>query len=590
MKHILLSLLDRQNMKNKLFKIREQYSLEIFYILAVLCITLQLLLLRQFIILDFDEDSQLITYSLRSISDALLLLLPFWLIPSKFRGYYIGITISLFTFWGLSQLWYYRTYNDLMPFSSFLLFENISPLLIRSIKASIRHTDMFFFTLPIFLFFLYRLFFLKPAKEAKLKRKQRASYIVIILFCSFSIHAANAYSYYKKEKARVFINIGGKYVNTYSNISYFELNGFVAYCIHSFVDTLLENRTLNSKEKKEIETYLSRYNLKYCDNRFAVKEKSNLIMIVVESLNSWTINFCIDSIEITPNLNRFCKEENSIVALHMQPEVQNGRSSDAHFMYNTGLLPIQNGAVAVRFGQTPYSSIPKALKGYYSLAMVCDDAKFWNQRNAFNSYGFMQLYDKHSFKSPEDINDHILLTEAANRLENIPSPFYAQLVTISMHYPYDELRIPSTEISQSQMYTAEIRNYLETVHYCDDAIGKFIQELKQKGIYENSVIAIISDHNEIDKNQVEDRREVFPEDKEIAMIVLNAPQKLQCDTLIEQIDVYPTLLDLMGVNHYDWKGLGYSIFRKKEMLVLPSKEERNKISNLMITKGYFRTR
>lgn len=159
-----------------------------------------------------------------------------------------------------------------------------------------------------------------------------------------------------------------------------------------------------------------------------------------------------------------------------------------------------------------------------------------------------------------------------------------------MHYPYDELRIPSTEISQSQMYTAEIRNYLETVHYCDDAIGKFIQELKQKGIYENSVIAIISDHNEIDKNQVEDRREVFPEDKEIAMIVLNAPQKLQCDTLIEQIDVYPTLLDLMGVNHYDWKGLGYSIFRKKEMLVLPSKEERNKISNLMITKGYFRTR
>lgn len=45
----------------------------------------------------------------------------------------------------------------------------------------------------------------------------------------------------------------------------------------------------------------------------------------------------------------------------------------------------------------------------------------------------------------------------------------------------------------------------------------------------------------------------FQEDKEIAMIVLNAPQKLQCDTLIEQIDVYPTLLDLMGVNHYDWK-------------------------------------
>lgn len=576
-------------MKNKLLKIQEKYSLEILYILAVLCIILQLLLLRQFIILDFDEDSQLATYGLRSISDALLLLLPFWLIPHKLRGYYVSIIIFLFTFWGLAQLWYYRTYDDLMPFSSFLLIENLSPLLMRSVKASMRHTDIFFIALPIFLFFLYRLFFLKLIREAKIKKSKNASYVVIILCFSLFVHAANAYSYYKKEKDRTFIQIGGKYVNTYSNISYFELNGFVAYCIYSFVDELLENRTLNSEEKKEIETYLSQSCLKYSDNRFSAKGKPNLIMIVVESLNSWTINFCIDSIEVTPNLNRLYKEENSIVALHMQPQVKNGRSSDAHFMYNTGLLPIQNGAVAVRFGKMPYPSISKALKEYQSVTMFCDDAKFWNQKNAFDSYGFTQLYDKHAFRDIEDINDHTLLEEAANRLENIPSPFYLQLITISMHYPYDKLYIPSTEISLSQMYTKEIRNYLETVHFCDDAIGKFIQKLKQMGIYENSIIAIVSDHNEVDKNQVEGRKKALPEDQETVMIILNTPQKKQYDVPIDQIDVYPTLLDLMGGNRYDWKGLGYSIFRKKDVTRLPLKEEREKISNLMITKGYFRT-
>ena len=28
-----------------------------------------------------------------------------------------------------------------------------------------------------------------------------------------------------------------------------------------------------------------------------------------------------------------------------------------------------------------------------------------------------------------------------------------------------------------------------------------------------------------------------------------------------QIDIYPTLLDVMGANHYPWKGLGHSILR-----------------------------
>lgn len=574
-------------MKNWLSEILNKYSLEIFYTFAALCIILQLLSLRQFIILDYDSDSQLTTYGLRSISDALLLLLPFWLIPHKLRGYYTGIIIFLFTFWGLSQLWYYRTYDDLMPFSSFLLFENISPLLMRSVKASIRYTDLFFIMPPIFIFLLYRLFFLKPVREVEIKRKQRISYVAIILFCSISIHAANAYSYYRKEKERIFIHIGGKYVNTYSNISYFELNGLVAYCIYSFMDELLENRTLSIGEKKEIENYLSRYCPEYSDNRFAVGGRPNLILIVVESLNSWTINFRLDSIEITPNLNCFCKEEHSIVALHIQPQVKNGRSSDAHFMYNTGLLPIQNGAVSVRFGKTPYPSISKALKGYYSLSMVCDDAKFWNQKIAFNSYGFIHLYDRHAFNNPKEINDRILLEEAANRLEKISTAFYAQLVTISMHYPYDKLRVPPTNISHSKKYTEEIRNYLETTHFCDDAIGRFIQELKQKGLYKKSIIAIVSDHNEVDKNQVENRKTAFPEDKEIAMIILNASQKFQYDAPMKQIDIYPTLLDLMGANHYNWKGLGYSIFRKNKVLPLPSEEKRTKISNLMITKGYF---
>lgn len=567
----------------------KKYPNELFYIAAMAALILQLLHLRYDLLLHFDKDLGLLSYSARSMVDALLLLLPYWLLPAKLRIYYVSIIVFLFSFWGLSQLWYYRTYDDLMPFSSFLLFDNISPLLLNSIKASMKLTDILFILPPFFLFILYWFLFVDTIKKTPVNSKKRVIYTISILLFAILIHLMNAYVFYSKMQNRTTCHLGIRYVNTVNYISYFDFNGFVPFCIHSFINTILEKRSLNIKEKEEIESFLSKYMLKYTDNQYAVKEKQNLIVIIVESLNSWLINFKLDSIEVTPHLNQLCQENNSILALHIQPQVKSGRSSDAHFMYNTGLLPINNGAVAVRFGEAEYPSLAKALKGYKSLSMVCDDAKYWNQETAFKSYGFTQLYDSRSMMNTSgNINDHILLEKTANQIKHVDFPFYAQLVTISMHYPYNTLEIPSTNISKSKLYTKDIRNFLEKAHFCDNAIGKFIQELKETGIYEKSLIAIISDHNEIDKNQIENRKETLPEDKEIAMIILNGSQKLNYTSKMEQIDIYPTLLDLMGANNYPWKGLGHSIFRKDSILLLPLEERRSYISDLIITKGYFK--
>ena len=70
------------------------------------------------------------------------------------------------------------------------------------------------------------------------------------------------------------------------------------------------------------------------------------------------------------------------------------------------------------------------------------------------------------------------------------------------------------------------------------------------------------------------------------MIILNAPCTLSYQEKLGQIDVYPTLLDIMGANHYVWKGLGQSIFRKKENKPTNLGEMWD-ISSLLITKKYF---
>ena len=45
------------------------------------------------------------------------------------------------------------------------------------------------------------------------------------------------------------------------------------------------------------------------------------------------------------------------------------------------------------------------------------------------------------------------------------------------------------------------------------------------------------------------------------MIILNSPVGGRYDDVAGQIDIYPTLLNLMGLEAYGWHGMGESIFQ-----------------------------
>lgn len=566
--------------------IRNKYSEHCFFLLAIAVILFHFFVLRHETILKYDSDNKILTYGLRSLADAIILLLPYWILPAKYRRC-IWIIIILFTIWTLSQLWYFRTYNDLMPFSSFTLFSNISPLLIKSIKASIHMID-WSIIISIILLLISDYILFRRNENKWVKGKTKYLYIVSLITFVILVHIANGSAFYMKGKGKV-DNIWERYTNSNGYAYYFSINGLVALGIYSIVETTWEAQELTEQEITTIENYIESHGNHYTDNSYSVPERKNLILIIIESLNSWVINFKIDNIEITPYLNQLCCQNNSIIALKVQPQVKDGRSSDAHFMYNTGILPLRKGAVAMRYGKTSYPSLAKALRNYVTIEFICDDAKFWNQTVTASSYGFENLYDRNYIphNGADVAKDGEMFQLATTVLKTTKQPFYAQLVTLSMHQPYDKPIVPATAISQSNQYSAEIKNYLEAVHYCDSELEKFIRNLKEADLYDNSVIAIVSDHDEVDKNVIEHRKRVLPEDKEVALIVLNTPYTIKYQGKLGQIDVYPTLLDIMGANNYLWKGIGQSIFRKNEN-GQTNFDEMWDISSLLITKRYFK--
>ena len=80
---------------------------------------------------------------------------------------------------------------------------------------------------------------------------------------------------------------------------------------------------------------------------------------------------------------------------------------------------------------------------------------------------------------------------------------------------------------------------------------------------ENTVVAIVSDHTQLYRNRVIGLTDydAVPDDWGIPMILVGCDTTLRYEPVIGQVDIFPTLLDVMGANGSPWKGLGHSILR-----------------------------
>lgn len=162
-----------------------------------------------------------------------------------------------------------------------------------------------------------------------------------------------------------------------------------------------------------------------------------------------------------------------------------------------------------------------------------------------------------------NVDDAALTDFAAHLLPQMRQPFFLEMVTMTMHAPYPEDKLRPSWITASDTLNAEARGYLNCVNVTDSCIGAFIDDLNRLGLAQNTVLAIVSDHTQLYLSRVEGKpdSEFSPNDWGIPLIVCGVDTTLRYEPVIGQVDVFPTLLDVMGANAYQWKGLGYSILR-----------------------------
>jgi len=195
----------------------------------------------------------------------------------------------------------------------------------------------------------------------------------------------------------------------------------------------------------------------------------------------------------------------------------------------------------------------------YAADFIYGGYGYFDNMNAYFADNGYEVVDRTDFDDASIVFENIwgVADESlfANALDVIDRqaasgrPVFAHIMTTSNHRPYS---FPEGRIDLPQGKRAG------AVKYTDYAIGRFIDEARAKPWFKDTLFVIVADHcaSVAGKSRL-------PVDKYRIPLILYAPHLLKpatVDTLLSQIDIPPTLLDLLGASGHE-QFYGHSLFR-----------------------------
>lgn len=272
----------------------------------------------------------------------------------------------------------------------------------------------------------------------------------------------------------------------------------------------------------------------------------NLVIFLQESLGAEYVG-SLGGLPLTPEFDKLTKEGLSFTNLYCTGT----RSVRGIEAVVTGFLPSPSESVVkLSNSQTGFYTLAEALKtkGYDTSFIYGGMANFDNMASFFNGNGFENIIDepdfdksKTAFHGTWGYSDEDLAVKANEYFKKQgDKPFFSLMFSTSNHEPFEfpDGRIPLYEKPKQTVHNA--------MKYADFAIGKFFKMAKKEAYFKNTIFIVIADHNTrtYGQNLVPINKFHIP-----ALIIGPGVAKGKTyDKLSSQIDIPPTLLNLIGMN------------------------------------------
>lgn len=417
----------------------------------------------------------------------------------------------------------------------------------------------------------------KPNKGQLLEQTLRIQYQYCFPFSNF----------YKDVIRAVWLEKGDwwvkGYINNNSIISY--LPAMLLYQIHN----MEKNNTI--KISQEVEADIKNYIKSTNHDKTKQLEESNIIYILVESLESWALDL-IENKMMMPKLHRLAQSNQVLYANKIVSQVRHGNSADGQMIGVTGLLPITSGATCKLYGKNVY---PNFAHMYSNSAIINPSKGTWEQTTMTQSYEFHQLIEPEIGEAWQDMN---VINNVLDYSFESDSSFCVLGITLTSHVPF--MYGVEHTMHEFENMPQTMSAYLNCLHYTDSCIGVLLDGVLNSPLAENTTIVITGDHtifrDEIgfsDMNKyAQDNSINFKAGRTFTPLIIYSPNiegNIHISDTCYQMDIFPTILHLIGAEDYYWQGLGInlldSVARKNRQI---TESEAYRLSDLIIRSDYFR--
>lgn len=507
-----------------------------------------------------------------------VLAMPLLLIRRKW--YVVAICLCVDA-WLAANLMYFRTYYTVIPLSSYLIAGNLADFK-SSVVDAMRWSDLLFpLTTAGLLFVLW---------DTDVKKILSADFTRLW-------HRMLLWTGAPALAALILIWCNGGYKAAYEKTMYDY--SMVISSVYTIPGTWLYSIIVGEPElTPEVKAKIENWMAGKPDAGalpYQIRPRQNCIIILCESLESWVLEKTVDGIELTPRLNKLLSGDSVLYAPNVLTQVRDARSIDAQLLIHAGVMPVSYGAYSYRFPHHEYMTLDKAWKEKYpdgkSISFTVDKGTVWNAAIVAQDFGYDRLLEKRDWVLDEKtgprgrLGDESFLRQAYQKIKNPelwPESGHTllQCVTYSGHTPFvlpEELQ--HIRYDGDSPYPDALKRYMVTANYTDRAIGAFIDSLRTSPKFRNTMIVITGDHEGIGINRQEYLKtpgvaDFLSPGQFTPFIVLNSPVAMRYGGVMGQIDLYPTLLDLLGLEQYAWRGQGTSILRpnKKPYAVTPRRQ------------------
>ncbi|AOM81489.1 LTA synthase family protein [Salisediminibacterium beveridgei] len=476
------------------------------------------------------------------------------LFSKKMQPWFFFITSALISGILYGNAVHYREFLDIITLPMLVMGGNMGDLSTSIAKLLHWYDPLFFIDLAV-IGYLYR----KKTEwftmtQVSFRKGRKAFFAVAVIALTI---VASGQVVQSEERAHSF--------NRDNVIKSMGLYNFYVYDAYIHLATATQTVFSEKDDWTEIQEHLEESYVEPNQEFQGIAEGRNVVMISLESVEDFVINETLNGEEITPFLNELI--EDSFYFDNVYDQTGQGKTSDAEFMMHNSLYPLGRGAVFHAAMENEFHPLLKQLgeRGYESASFHANDITFYNRDLMYEQLYYDFYIEEEDYDITDDIDvgwgmlDIDFFEQSMPYLEDMDQPFFAKFLTLTNHFPY-ELNEENHFIDRHDSDSEIVNRYFPTVRYTDEAIRLFFEDMKDAGLYDDTIFVLYGDHYGIAETHYEELSsylgyEVTPDEAvklDQVPVIIHIPGEedvtFDSSTVGGQVDVLPTVLNLMGID------------------------------------------